>query len=388
MSQVMQVMLVGAFADEIQEKLQDVSEIKLTVQSEFTLPLSSLPDLLILEFSDDYQSALKTLSSIPVETRPVLLAVIPSEDSQILRTAMNAGARDYVLQPVDSNNLLSIVHGFLSESKDSKKKANGKVTAIISANSNAEAAFISGNLAQITTVQGTSNTAIIDLDLQFSGLPLMLDIVLEHSLLQALEVSEALDEIAIDAYLAKHHSGLKVMGSLTDEIALPGEVSVDKIRHIIGITAGASENVFINLPKIIDPLSSQVMEDADNIVVCVDQSFSCLNYSKGLLNILLNELDIPRSKITVLINHYQKKNKIKQKDIEQALGVKSTVVLPFDLEHVHAAERYSLLLQEAASQSQAMRHLKQLAEDLSGQHFTSSKSIVSRIREKFGVRSE
>lgn len=386
MNQAMRVMLLGDFSDEIQKKLQEIPEINLSVQASFS-SVTSLPDLLVLAFTGEYQSALKTLSGLSVESRPALLAVIPSEDSQILRAAMHAGARDYLLQPIDPDSLVNVVRSFLTESKNSKQHTAGKVTAIISANSNSEAAFIAGNLAQITTGLGENNTAIIDLDLQFSGLPLMLDTVLEHSLLQALEVSETLDEIAIDAYLARHDSGLKIMGSLVDEIALPGEVSVDKVRHIIGITAGSSENVFINLPKSIDPLNSQVMEDADNIIVCVDQSFSCLNYSKGLLNVLFNELDIPRSKITVLINHYQKKNKIGQKDIEKALGIKSSVLLPFDQEHVHAAERYSLLLGDSASQSQATRHLKQLAEQLSGQSFAINKSIVTRVLEKIGGRT-
>ena len=385
MSQKIQVSLVGKFSDAIQKALSDIPNIELTVKSEFTGIFTPLTELLILEFSDDYQSVLMKLSDIPIESRPVLLAVIPSEDSQLLRIAMHAGARDYLLQPVDTDNLINTVQGLLSESKGKKRHRKGKVVAVISGNSNAEAAFIAGNLAHITAEMGGSNTVIVDLDLQFSSLPLMLDIELERSLIQALHVSETLDEIAIEAYQTKHKSGLKIMGALENEIALPGETSVEKIRQIISITRRTADNVFINLPQVIDPLSSQVMEEADSIIISVDQSFPCMYYSKGLLKILFNELDISPQKTTLLINHYQKKNKISQKDIEKALGLQSPVVLPYDPSLT--AERYSLLLQETAQQSKTLQRLEQLAEQLSGQYFNTNKSIVTRMLEKIGGRS-
>jgi pilus assembly protein CpaE len=386
MSRVINIMAVGVFSASALQKLSSNADINITVESKFSLD-SALPDVLLLEFNTSYPSALQTLLSIPIESRPILIAVLPSEDSQILRAAMHAGARDYLLQPLDEDSLLSTIHGFLQESVTKQEKATGKITAVISANSSAESAFISGNLSQIMAGVGKKKTTLIDFDLQFSNLPLMLDIVLERSLLQSLEVIETLDEIAIGAYLAKHKSGLKVLGSLSNEIAIPGEVSVEKARRLVRINSHASDHVFINLPTLIDPLASQLMGDADQIIICVDQSFSCLNYSKGLLNVLLNELDIPAQKIRLLINHYQKNNQISQKDIEKALSFKSSLVIPADTAHSYAAERYSLLLYETANQSTASRSLIALAESLNGSKFNEGKGLFSRLFTKTGSKS-
>ena len=386
MSNVINIMAVGVFPTASIQKLSNIAEINITVESKFSLDVV-LPDVLLLEFNTSYPSALQALLSIPIESRPILIAVLPSEDSQILRAAMHAGARDYLIQPLDENSLLTSTHSFLQESVTKQNKTTGKITAVISANSSAESAFISGNLSQIMAAVGQQKTTIIDFDLQFSNLPLMLDIVLDRSLLQSLEVIETLDDIAVGAYLKKHKSGLKVLGSLSNEIAIPGEVSVEKARRLVRINSHAADHVFINLPNLIDPLSSQLMSDADTIIICVDQSFSCLNYSKGLLNVLLNELEVPQQKIRLLINHYQKNNNIRQKDIEKTLSFKSSLAIPADNDHSYAAERYSLLLDEMANQSTALRRLVTLAESLHGNKFNEGKSLFSRLFTKIGSKS-
>ncbi|MGB1008188.1 MAG: AAA family ATPase [Thiolinea sp.] len=376
------VVLIGDFCEKAQENLLAIPNVEIIFEQTFKLPLNTLPELLVLEFSGEYQTVLNSLNKISPERRPVLIAIIPAEDAQLLRQAMHAGARDYLVLPLDVLNLQTMVESFLRESGNHKPRSPGKVTAVISATSNADSAFITANLAQITAERAKQSVMVLDLDLQFSSLPVILDVEPERSLLQAMEVIETLDEVALNAYLTNHESGLKVLCSLVDDIALPGEISADSIHQVITIAGHVSQNLFINLPHIIDPLSSQVVDDADQIIICIEQSFPSMNFAKGLLNILLNELDVPAQKIILLVNRFRNKHKILQPEIEKTIGLKPTIIVPSDSRALRDAERYGLLLSETANQTQAYKSLIQLAERLSGTRFAVHKSLLNRIMDR------
>lgn len=368
----MKIMFMGRACEKAQESLLTIPGVEIVFEHEFRLPQNALPALLIMEFSGDYQTVLSSLSKIPSARRPVLIAVIPTEGVQLLRQAMHAGASDYLVQPLDVSNLQAMIETLLRESGDYKQQAPGRATAIISATSNADSAFITANLAQITAEKAKQTTMVVDLDLQFSSLPVILDVEPERSLLQATEVIETLDEVALNAYLTNHESGLKVLCSLVDDIALPGEISAEAIHQVVTIAGHVSQNLFINLPHIIDPLSSQVVDDVDHIVICIEQSFPSMNFAKGLLNVLLNELDVPTQKIILLVNRYRDKHKILAAEIEKTIGLKPNIIVPSDSIALRDAERYGLLLSETAGQTQAYKSLIGLAEQLSEARFVAA----------------
>ena len=377
---MIKIMLMGSFCERVREDLPAIPNIEIVFEQEFKLPQNALPALLVMEFSGEYQTVLNSLNKIPLARRPVLIAIIPAEDAQLLRQAMHAGARDYLVQPLDVLNLQTMIEAFLRESGNYKQQTPGRATAIISATSNADSAFITANLAQITAEKAKQTAMVIDLDLQFSSLPVILDVEPERSLLQAIEVIDTLDEVALNAYLTSHESGLKVLCSLVDDIALPGEISADSIHHVVTIAGNVSQNLFINLPHIIDPLSSQVIDDVDHIVICIEQSFPSMNFAKGLLNVLLNELDVPAQKIILLVNRYRDKHKILVPEIEKTIGLKPTIIVPSDSIALRDAERYGLLLSETASQTQAYKSLIGLAEQLSETRFTTAqKGLINRL---------
>lgn len=384
MSSKKHIVLIGEFTNDCQQLLSSSLEAEITVSKSFSS--NTVVDLLILEFNGEHQAVLASLSALPKDTRPALIAILPKEDNQVLRQAMHNGAHDFLIQPLDKDNLLLTVQQWFEEAHNAPQVTPGKTIAVMSASSNAEAAFISGNLAHAIAVKTQQSTVLIDLDHQYSSLPLLLDMELDRSFLKALDSVDSLDEIAIDAYLSKHPSGLKLLGLLDEEISLPGEISIEDTRKIISIASRTAKQVFINLPHVIDPLTSQVMEDADSIAVCVEQRFSSINYAKGLLNVLQNELDIPALKIIVVVNNYRKDSKIKKKDIEKTLGIKQCETLPFDNASAVEAEQYSLLLNETADESQATLALNTLAERFSELKFPVEKGLLSTLRAKLGGR--
>ena len=105
-----------------------------------------------------------------------------------------------------------------------------------------------------------------------------------------------------------------------------------------------------------------------------------MNFAKGLLNVLLNELDVPAQKIILLVNRYRDKHKILVPEIEKTIGLKPGFIVPSDSIALRDAERYGLLLSETAGQTQAYKSLIGLAEKLSETRFaTVNKGLINRL---------
>lgn len=379
--------LVGEFPHELLDKLLETPNVEISHSDTFTPSATTPPDLLVIPFSGNYQATLQALNKLPAEKHPLLLAVLPQEDSQLLRRAMHAGASDFLVQPTTPETLLKMARDLLHATDTQQPAAQGKITSVFSTSSNMDAGFISGNLAHIAASRGGRNVTLMDLNMQFSSLPLMFDLMPERSISEALEVVDTLDEMAINAYCVSHASGLRLMATQNDEVLLPGEVNSRDTLKLISLAARSSDDLFINLPGLIDPLTTQVMEKSDQIVIVVQQSFGSLNHARGLLNILIHELEIPALKIRVLINRFRTKSKISQQAIQQALEVKNMVLLPIGSAHVREAGQYHLLLQDNARHSGTTEAMTKLVESLCGIQIKTNGGLFERLLTSLGGTS-
>lgn len=385
MMHAIRVTLVGNFSRELGAGVRQLPGVSLTcvpvsgqVHSGPLFDRKALPNIVVLEHGSHWQAVLDELATLSIAVRPVLLAVIPSEDINLLHHAMRSGARDYLVQPVDLVALQTAVQKLVQEVTPKPSAATAQTISFISCNSSVESAFLAANFAHIMALTARRTTTVIDLDLQLSSLPLFLDMTVEHSFLQALAVADTLDEAAIDAYLSKHVPGLSLLGSRADEIALPGEVSLEKTSKLISTISRGADCVIISLPQLIDPLTTLAIEQADLVMVIVEQSLGSLNYGKGLLNILRNELEIPADKIRLIVNHYQKKSQIHLQDIAKTLGMGPAVILPHDAS-IRDNECYGVPLLGSARQSPVTRELIQLAETLTNPAASRKPGFLGRL---------
>lgn len=385
-----QILLAGNFGKELCEAVQQLPGVTvtcrgntLTGQASPLFPRKALPQILVLEYGDNWQAVLTELAAIPLNIRPVMLAILPSEDIGLLHHAMRSGARDYLVQPLRAADLSAAVQKLLLEISPKPGSNASQTIAVSSCSSSLEAAFLSGNLAYILALELLQTTTVIDLDLQLGSLPLFMEMTVTHSFLQALGSADTLDEAAIDAYLSRHVPGLSLLGSRADEIALPGEVPLEKASKLISIISRTADCVIINLPQLIDPLTTLAIEQADTTLIVVDQSLSSLNYAKGLLNILRNELEIPADKLRIVVNRYQKKHQIRVEDITKTLGMTPACLLPYDA-RTEDNLRYGIPLLGNARHSTLTQGLMQLATSLIQPSSQRKTSLLGRLFARAG----
>jgi pilus assembly protein CpaE len=312
---------------------------------------------------------LQCLVDRPAEARPPIVVVGPSGDTRLMRAAMKAGARDFLEDPANKDELQDALLQFQREQRQAGGARGGKLTAVVSAKGGAGASFLSVNLAHIMASRSHLETALVDLDLQFGSLAQYLDLHPESGLMRALDMADNLDAVAADACMAKHASALSLLAPLEDEIVLSRDVSPERLSRILELLKHNYDRVVVDLPRQIDELSAMVYEHADQVLLVMQQELACLRDGVRLRQLLTCELGVPTERIMVVVNRYDKDLPVEIKDICQSLNVdrSDVMVVPNHYRSVAESINVGIPMSDYAKSSSVTKSIVALEAMLGGQ---------------------
>jgi pilus assembly protein CpaE len=324
------------------------------------------PDLLLLRVGADWTAELDALEHHAPENRPPLIVIGDAADAQCMRVAMRVGARDFLTEPLARDDLLAAIKRVTGEHRSAKRTHNCRLTAFVNAKGGSGATFLAANIAYLfASVEGL-RTALLDLDLQFGSLPKYLDIQPERGLLEALDVAEDLDGVAINGYLTRHQTGLAVLAGLPRSTALHQELVTDRFDAVLNVLIENFERLVIDVPRHIGPFAELALARADQIVLVLQQSVPSLHDATRMHDILTRSLGVPTDNIRIVVNRYRKNASVEIADVAQALGDKELICVPNDFRAVTESTDMGIPLYECARRSATTKALLQLKAELNG----------------------
>ncbi len=338
------------------------------------------PDLLLLQIGPGSTDELEALGRYTPDERPPLIVIGDGSDPQSMRAAMQAGARDFLSEPIVEGDLLAAVTRLATESKPSRKNALTELTAFINAKGGSGATFLAANIAHLLATITNRRTVLVDLDLRLGNLPQYLDLKPKCGLLEALDVASDLDEVAIEAYMTKHDSGLSVLATLNVGVDFHQELMLDGFENVLALLSGNYERVIVDLPRQIDQFGALTLERADKILLVMQQSVPGLQDAVRMYDILTKELAVPVDRLTIIVNRYVKNASIQLADIEQALHGKTPVSVPNDFQAVAESVNIGVPIYEQARRSSVTKALLRLEELVDGRTSTAPKTFITRLR--------
>jgi pilus assembly protein CpaE len=222
--------------------------------------------------------------------------------------------------------------------------------------------------------------ALLDLDMQFGTLGQYLDLRTQHGLLGALDMAEDLDAVALDAYMAKHSSGLSLLGPLHEELVLTRDIPLDRFRHLLDLSKDSYSYTIVDLPRQIDDVSAAVYERADRVVLVVQQDLANIRDASRLRKILTSQLAVPDDRVMVVVNRYDKSNPVELDDICKSLGIEKDNVMrvPNHYRDVAESVNMGIPMLEHARNSSVTTGLLNLASRISGRESTGKTGLFSK----------
>lgn len=344
--------------------------------------MAELPDLLILVVANNSLAELTALSERPARSRPPLIVISDALDTETMRVAMRAGARDFVREDAEVSVLLGAVEAIAEEIEASQPERSCEVYTILNASGGDGGTMLATNLANLSAKAQTP-TALVDLDLQLAPAGHYLDLTPKNSLLEALERIEEMDELSVNAFSTKHASGLDLFAAITSPVIVDRESIEHSVAQFLDILAGAYSRILIDLPEWFDPLSAAVLERSDKVILVIQQSLTSLRNAGKIMDLLRKDLLIPDERIVVVLNRFNRNATLEMSDVRRTLKAESILTLPNQYRVVAESIDIGVPLSEHAPNTQISKALAQVFAHLKGEPEAAPRTFIEKTLSGF-----
>ena len=279
--------------------------------------------------------ATPSLSSIPV------LCVAQSDDVEERIRYLEAGADDVMARPFDSRELEARVEALLLRFQRSRDltavvSPDGvtvtrvrRTIAVHSPKGGAGTSTVATNVAMAAALKKPDQVVIVDLDVQFGQVATYLNVEPRQTLADVVRDDAAMREPELlRTYATKHDSGLHVLASpLGPEQARL--ITAEHVDRILATLLDTYDQVVIDTGSWLDERTLKAFERAENVLFVVNPEIATLKALSALLE-YLSESGAVAAKSSFVLNNVFEREILKTRDVEQALGSKVEIQLPYD----------------------------------------------------------
>lgn len=317
--------------------------------------LEQVPDLLVLHVNGLEGGEIEALIERPAATRPPLVVVSETGDAAVMRLAMKAGARDFLPHTEAADVCESV--DVICDELVSESKHGGELVAVINAKGGSGATFLSCNMAHMAACISGDPTALVSLDMQFPTLPSYFDIKVKHGLMHAIKSVDELDAVALDAILASHKSGLKILAANADDFRFSYNDQVTQCTKLFDILLDNYRHVIVDVPRRLNEINAEVVSRATRIVLVVQQSLPHVHDATRLQQLLRDQLGVFSDRLQIVVNRFDKSAEISLDDMKKALGVDDVLTVPNHFKSVSESINLGVPMYDHARQSAVTKAL-------------------------------
>lgn len=276
---------------------------------------------------DGYKVSEKVNSEYP-EVAVIIIEENFKEDT--IHKALFAGAKDVLVYPFTPTKLVdtiyrshqllkkkSIIHKENS-SKLKKQSHLGNVISIFSTKGGVGKTFIAINLAVALQKESGKRVALVDLDLDFGNTALALNIAPKFTLADVVDDIKNIDQDLIESYLIIHQTGIRILPS-NAKPQINEFINSEHIEVILRTLQKSFDYVIVDMPARFCESVNPSFAIADKLLMVTTPEISTIRNIKSAL-ITLNDLNYPKSKIRIILNHADSNGLIKSKDVEVTLN--------------------------------------------------------------------
>lgn len=300
----------------------------------FTMAERYRPDIVMLNVDFQGDKGVSLAEALAAEfPATTLLFLTGSESNSVLRLALNTGAKDVVILPVDDEKLHRTVEKAIEQhlrrtahfSAERKRTPQSKTITVFSTKGGVGKTTVALNLALAIRSITDRGVALADLDLFSGNLALMAGVPWKHSIKDLVDDINTLDEESLDGFCAEGRLGVKILSAPVHP-DFAGFVQAEHVQALLGIMNRAFNYVIIDAPSYVHDTVIPALEKADEILLVTTLDLASVQNLKQCAE-LLDRLSM-RTKARIVVNRAGYSGGLKVKDVEGELGMPVERVIP------------------------------------------------------------
>jgi len=414
------------------EALEKVAELK--------------PDVILMDINMPEMDGITATDHICQQYSDIAVVIISIQgESEYLKKAMLAGARDYLIKPVGSEEMANTIRSVYrlnrqravvqqpqgnvtervmvqesesdvrqasskpyspaveehteqeigskninssstptsnkSETSSNEEKPLGLITTIFCGKGGVGKTTLATNIAVVLAQSGKKKVALVDLDLQFGDIAVMLNLTDGNTISELVRTQEELTVELLENFMIRHFTGIDILPAplFPQDSEYVTVEHVDKILHLLKQNY---DYIIVDTATIFDDTNLQVLEFTDQILLVVTREISAIKSAKTTLNIL-DSLNY-RDKLRVVLNRSDQDLGVDIADLEKGLDVAVAHQIPSDERAVISAINKGVPVVISHVSSEISKSIKRMGERMvSGKRLPiqekQGKHLINRI---------
>jgi pilus assembly protein CpaE len=267
------------------------------------------------------------------------LLVVEELTTPLLQQALRAGVRDVIALPAEGGQLRDAVERVGETVRLPARPAAsaepaveaGEVITVFSSKGGAGKSVIATNLGVVLARKVSGHVALVDADLKFGDAAVMLKLVPQHTILDAVGAMHRMDAQLLRSLLVRHEpSGLLVLPAPV-EPAFADQVSPSDMLAIIKLLQTFCEYVVIDTPSdYTTDVVLAILEHSDDVLLVAGMEIPNIkNVRVGLSYLRL--LNFPASKLKLVVNRANSRVRLDVAEVERTLQIRADCLVPSDI---------------------------------------------------------
>lgn len=296
------------------------------------------PDVILMDINMKPVDGITATEVISTEMpRSVIVMMSVQGEQEYLRQAMAAGARDYLTKPFGADELVNTLNN--AYERESRRwlqvvpgsllpEHQGKVITVFSAKGGVGKTTIATNLAALISHELEKAVIIVDLDLQFGDVPVLLDFEPRRTIIDLVERTEWGSE-EVRGCLHQYSQHLKVLAAPVrpEEAELVGG---SHVKQLIESLRPLADFIIIDTAQNFQEPILAALDESDEIAIIATLDIPTVKNVRLCLDVMQGVLEYPVDKTKLVVNRDAEDIGIKADFLEEKLGISICAKIPSD----------------------------------------------------------
>ncbi len=334
---------------------------------------SSRPEALLLDLSavpSELNIAMRQLRSRAPEMK--IAALHSNADSQIILSAMRAGANEFIHPPLDDGLVAALERLMNSADSGGAPATRGKIIGFLSAKGGCGATTIACHIASELQNLTRKRVLLADLDLTSGLVGFLMKTPSSYSILDAIKNLSRLDESLWKALLVEHRPALSVIPA-PPAYSRWDHPDDDRLRQVLQFMRTQHDWTVLDLGRSLNSIATAVLDELDQLFLVSTLEVVALHGLKSIVHGLFEQGD----KVQLILNRTPKTMDISTQELEKILGRSLYAALPNDYMGLYQSYSSGNLLD---SNTRLAQHFALLASKIAGIQPVKSKKKFALFR--------
>ena len=283
------------------------------------------PDICLIDFDKDRHSATIVAERIHSGFPEIAVFAVSSQTHpEAILEAMRSGCGEYLVKPLEREQLVKAIARIGSRRKDKEKQELGRaqVLAFMGSKGGCGTTTLATQMGALLASSLSRSSLLLDLHPDFGDAALYLKLTKgRFHFFELLENADRLDADFLQSFLMRHSSGLELIPAPEGSVASREAFPAGALIHTLNFLRLRYEFILVDLPPALNDENLTVIRDCDQLYLVTVAEVSAIRNVVRQLEYFASK-DIPRDKIRVVLNRHHKRNVVSDAQIEKVLELK------------------------------------------------------------------